>query len=142
MANFVLDTSAILAAFRGEPGNEEVRRVLRAAEASGDTTIYVPFVALMEVEYQFLREMSEDDTEYWLNVALNWPIRVLESTPEWRHKAAQVKAPGKVSLADAWVAALALDLDAELVHKDPEFDRVDGLKALRLPYDRDAGGGT
>jgi len=136
MADYVLDTSAILAAFRGEPGNEEVNRVLRVAEA-GETRVYVPFIALMEVEYQFLREMSEEDTEYWLGVALNWPIRVMESTPEWRHRAALVKAPGKVSLADAWVAALALELDAELVHKDPEFDAVDGLKAVKLPYDRD-----
>ena len=139
MADYVLDTSAILAGFRGEAGHEDVERVLRAAEADGDTRVYVPFIALMEVEYQFLREMSADDTEYWMGVALNWPIHVVESTPEWRHEAAVVKARGRVSLTDAWIAALALTLDAELIHKDPEFDSVDGLKAQRLPYDRVGG---
>jgi hypothetical protein len=37
------------------------------------------------------------------------------------------------------MAALAVLEDAELVHKDPEFDAVPGLRAVRLPYDRDLG---
>jgi len=135
MAAYVLDTSAILASFKAEEGFEEVRRVLREAEEGDDALVYVPFVAIMEVEYQFLRAMSARDAEYWLNVALSWPVQVVESSPAWRHEASLVKVPGKISLADAWVASLALLLDAELVHKDPEFDAVDGLKALRLPYD-------
>jgi predicted nucleic acid-binding protein len=53
---------------------------------------------------------------------------------------ARIKAWGRISLADAWVAALALLNDAELVHKDPEFDSVLGLRALKLPYDRDDAG--
>ncbi len=135
MAVYVLDTSAILASFKAESGFEEVRRILREADERDDVTIYIPFVALMEVEYQFLRLIGEPEVEYWMNVAMSWPVQILESTPEWRRAAAFVKAPGKVSLADAWVASLALLLDAELVHKDPEFDTVEGLKALRLPYD-------
>ena len=134
---YVLDTSAILASFKGERGFETVKAILREAERGQGTIVYVPFIAMMEVEYQFLREMSEDDVDYWLNVALNWPVELVESNPEWRHAAAQVKAPGKISLADAWVASLALLNDAELVHKDPEFEDVPNLKHLKLPYDRD-----
>lgn len=54
--------------------------------------------------------------------------------PEWRKAAARLKARAGLSLGDAWNASLALLLDAELVHKDPEFDDVKGLKSLRLPY--------
>jgi predicted nucleic acid-binding protein len=136
MAVYVLDASAILAAFKGEPGHEAVRAVLEAAELETDTAVFVPFVALMEVEYQFLRSMPLRDVEHWINVALNWPIEVVESTSEWRSAAAAVKAVDRVSLADAWVASLALLREAELLHKDPEFDSVAGLKHLRLPYDR------
>jgi predicted nucleic acid-binding protein len=135
MAVYVLDTSAILAAFKGEPGNLQVRDILEAAEVHNGTQIFVPFLALMEVEYQFLRAMPLRDVEHWINVTLNWPIEVVESTPDWRGAAAAIKAVGKVCLADAWVAALALLKDAELIHKDPEFDAVVGLKHLRLPYD-------
>jgi predicted nucleic acid-binding protein len=67
-----------------------------------------------------------------------WPVESVESYLSWRRAAARVKAQGKVSFAAAWVAALALLRDAELVHKDPEFDAVTGLKTLRLPYDREA----
>ena len=137
MANYVLDTSAILALFKSEPGHEAVTDILRRAEDEPTDHVYVPFLALMEVEYQFIRDMTEDRVQYWLNVALNWPIEVVESTPEWRHRAAAVKAPGHVSLADSWVAALALIHDADLVHKDPEFENVPNLKHLKLPYDRD-----
>ena len=139
MAVYVLDTSAILASFKAEPGFEEVSQILREANERDDVAIYIPFVALMEVEYQFLRLMEEPEVEYWMNVAMSWPVEILESTPEWRRAAAFVKAPGKISLGDAWVAGLALLLDAELVHKDPEFDAVVGLKAVRLPYDSPRG---
>ena len=47
-------------------------------------------------------------------------------------EAARVKASGQLSLADAWMAALALLHDAQLVHTDPEFDNVAGLRSVKL----------
>jgi predicted nucleic acid-binding protein len=138
MAVYVLDTSAVLAMLQFEPGYEEVERLLEQAKERPDVDrILLPFVALMEVEYRYWREIPERRVNYWANVALSWPVVLHESTPEWRRAAALVKSRGRISLADSWVAALALLNDAELVHKDPEFDAVPGLKAMRLPYDRD-----
>jgi predicted nucleic acid-binding protein len=48
-------------------------------------------------------------------------------------RAAAVKATCALSLADAWIAAAALELDATLIHKDPEFGDVAGLRQERLP---------
>ena len=59
-------------------------------------------------------------------------VSVIESNPGWGVLAADVKSRGGLSLADAWIASLALMHDAELVHKDPEFDRVEGLRSFRL----------
>lgn len=39
-----------------------------------------------------------------------------------------------VSVADAWNASLALLLNAALVHKDPEYERISGLRMVKLPY--------
>ena len=89
----------------------------------------------MEVEYKLLREIP-DETEEKIAMLLSWPTVVVESDSSWRTVAARVKSKGKISFADAWVAALALLNDAELVHKDPEFDAVEGLKSEYLPYDR------
>ena len=42
---------------------------------------------------------------------------------------------GGIDGSDAWIAALAKERNATLVHKDPEFEQVEGtIQALRLPY--------
>jgi predicted nucleic acid-binding protein len=48
-------------------------------------------------------------------------------------KAAELKARYPISLADAWIAAAALLEQADLVHKDPEFEVIVAPQ-LRLPY--------
>ena len=122
-----------------ETGADTVVNIVAEAEA-GRVEALVPFIALMELEYQLRRRYNERAALQSLHSFLGWPVTVHESTPEWRTEAAILKAHGGLSVADAWIAALALLLDAELVHKDPEFDKVRGLQALRLPYDRNQGG--
>ena len=144
MALYVLDTSAVLAVLKEELENERVVDVLRRAERGSDEVL-LPFVVSMEVRYKLLREsmiattLTESDVTHWLGVVQAWPIRRIESDLEWGEEASNIKARGRISLADAWVAALALRHDAVLVHKDPEFDAVQDLRHLRLPYDRDGG---
>ena len=55
------------------------------------------------------------------------------SVSDWA-KGCLVEIRAGLSLADAWNAALALMLGAELIHKDPEYDEVPDLKHRRLPY--------
>jgi predicted nucleic acid-binding protein len=133
MTDYVLDTSALLALFKDEEGAQEVEDILDSCTA-GDSTVYVPFMSLMEFEYSTLRAQGRASTERALLTIQAWPARRMESSPEWGRRAAQVKALGSLSVGDAWNAALALILDAELVHKDPEFDDVPELKHRRLPY--------
>jgi len=41
----------------------------------------------------------------------------------------------KSTFADAWVAATAVLYDSTLVHKDPDFEKLeDKVKVLKLPY--------
>jgi predicted nucleic acid-binding protein len=97
--------------------------------------VRLPFVALMEIEYK-LRQRKPEIVEESLSLIEEWPVALTESYYSWRREAARVKAEAKVSFADAWIAALALLGDAELVHKDPEFENVNGLRQRRLPYGR------
>ena len=138
MATYTFDTSAVIAHLREEPGGERVRDLLRAARDGEDVRIYLPFVAIMEMQYKFMRDLPEERVRYWTNVVRNWPVEIVESSPEWSWLAAEIKSAGRLSLADAWMASLALMNDSELVHKDPEFESVDQLRDVRLPYDRDA----
>lgn len=131
MAGYVLDTTAVIAIILREEGAGTVRDAIYSPD-----NVRLPFLVLMEVEYKLLQVKPEAVNEA-LSLIGSWPVLQVESYYRWRREAAQVKANAKLSFADAWVASLALLNDADLIHKDPEFDGVPGLKALRLPYDRD-----
>ncbi len=136
MSFYVLDTSAIMCVLFQEDGAETVMEILRRSTGSPeqDDAVFVPFIALMETEYWLLRRLSTREAEETLFLVENWPLEVQESNPDWRHVAAKVKARGSLSVADAWIASLAILHQCELVHKDPEFDQVDELAVVRLPY--------
>ncbi|HEV7787046.1 MAG TPA: PIN domain-containing protein, partial [Thermoanaerobaculia bacterium] len=116
MADYVLDTSAVLALFKDEEGAQEVEDILDAC-AAGDSVAYLPFMSLMEFEYSTLRAQGMPAIERALMTIQAWPVKRMESSPDWGRKAARVKSEVSLSIADAWNAALALMLDAELVHK-------------------------
>ena len=111
-----------------EDGWETVRAIINGAEP-----VFVPFVVLTEVEYRLLQLRAERAEQDILTLEA-WPVEIVESNRDWRRTAARLKAHHSISFADAWVAGLALLNDADLVHKDPEFDAVTELKHLRLPY--------
>lgn len=127
----VLDTSAIIAVLKAEPEAGPVMDILQAAK-EGRSRVTIPFLALMEVEYTVLRRLGPERTDAVLAIIESWPADIVESNPEWRHKAAQIKAQGGLSLADAWMAALSILSDSALVHKDKEFDKVADLRSVRL----------
>ena len=129
---FVLDTSAIITVLNQEDGVDEVLSLINRAREQSDL-LYIPFIALMELEYLLLRKLTPEETMAILSLVNAWPIEVPESTEEWRNQAALVKSTTILSVADAWIAAFALIEKAELMHKDPEYDQVIGLQAIRLP---------
>ena len=137
MAPYVLDTSAILCVLYQEEGADQVVEILGTTQGGDQPrgiSVLVPFVALMEVEYWLLRRLTVGEVERTLLLIQRWPVEIAESNEEWRHRAARVKAVNPLSLADAWIASLAMLHGAELVHKDPEFDLVTGLESRHLPY--------
>jgi predicted nucleic acid-binding protein len=137
---YVLDTSALMTVLNAEPGTETLLEILDAAGAEGETgeaessTILMPFLALMEVEYLILRKLGADAARHALSLLKAWPVELVESSETWRREAARIKASFPLSVADAWICSLATLKAASLVHKDPEFDAVAGLNSLRLPY--------
>ena len=124
---YVLDTSALVSYFKDEAEADQVEAVLRQQD-----DLLVPFMTLMEIRYVLRREYSLARVEQTIETLRGSGISVIESNPGWGVRAADVKSRGGISLGDAWIASLALMHDAELVHKDPEFDRVEGLRSYRL----------
>jgi predicted nucleic acid-binding protein len=133
MTNYVLDTSALLTLFKDEDGAQDVEEILEVC-GKGRSKAYLPFMSLMEFDYMVLRTQGRSAVDGAIRMVQAWPVEKVESYPEWGRKAAWIKSRVPLSVADAWNAALALILDAELVHKDPEYDQVRGLRHRRLPY--------
>jgi predicted nucleic acid-binding protein len=114
----------------GEPEAPTVARILDRVRAGKDELL-LPFIMLMEVRYRLLRDYPRD-AGAGVAIVQSWRGRVVESHPAWGAAAAEVKAGGGLSLADAWIASLALMQDATLVHKDAEFERVPELRSVHL----------
>jgi predicted nucleic acid-binding protein len=106
-----------------EPGAQEVAEVLE-----GDDAVALPFMVLMEIRYVLLRGLPQDRVDQVLTTLRASGADILESDPSWGALAAEVKSRGGLSLADAWIAALALRRQAVLIHRDPEFEPVPALQ--------------
>ena len=80
----------------------------------------------MEILYRVWKDEGELAGKLALQQCLALPLNWVELSDELLRRAAEIKALNALSLADAWIAAAAIEHDAVLVHKDPEF------KALAL----------
>ncbi len=124
---YVLDTSSLVSYFKDEPEADQVEFVLRQPD-----DLMIPFMTMMELRYVLLRAYSVSQVDQIIETLRSCGASIVESSPVWGIQAAEIKARGGLSLGDAWIAALAVMHNAELVHKDPEFDRVEGLRSVRL----------
>ncbi len=133
MNGFLLDTSALLTLRDNEPGAEQVSQLLLQAQ-NGGLPCYGCFMTLMEVFYRVWKDEGESAGREAYADCQALPIDWLHESPELLIRAASVKATHPLSLADAWIAAAALENSVALVHKDPEFENLPGLLEERLPY--------
>ena len=131
---YVLDTSAWFTLIEDEAGADRVQELLEQARA-GEIVVLVSFMSYMEVYYITLQERDENEARARLNLMAALPGLRVDSTAALGLLAGELKAKHRLSVADAWIAALARERNATLVHKDPEFEQVEAtLKMLKLPY--------
>ncbi len=131
---YVLDTSAILAYIEDEDGADIIEDLLIKAEQN-DATIFVAFVSLTEVMYITLQEKDEATAQARVDLIKSLSLTVEESSEPLNYRAARLKAKNRISLADAYIAALCQEQDGLLVRKDPEFDNLSStISQHRLPY--------
>ena len=116
----VLDSHALIALLRDEPGAEGVAHILERA-GQRDLPVHMTEVNYAEVQYIIRRK---DGDAAWANVANELKAAPIEFHPATRRLAdlaADFKARFKMSLADAFAAALAKEKKTELVTGDPEL---------------------
>jgi len=131
----VLDSHALLALLRDEPGGEAVAQILERAGAR-DQPVHMTEVNYAEVQYMIRRK---DGDAAWATIAGELKAAPIEFHPADRRladTAADFKARFKISLADAFAAALAKEKKAELVTGDPEFRAL--AKEIKIAWLKEA----
>lgn len=134
--NYVFDTSAIFAFIKAEAGSGIVENILKNAK-KGRCKVYLSFISLMELYYVTWQEKDESTAKELIILIKSLPVQCVDSNERITLSAGRIKANHKVSVADAFVAATAIDKGAILVHKDPEMKVLSKyIETLELPYKR------
>ena len=128
MKKYILDTSALFSLIEEDAGRDRVAAILQKEE------FILPFITLLEMHYitHQGQGLHEADRRY----AVLKQSNVLWSFDEpTLLTAARIKAENHISLADSMIAAVAIQKQAVLVHKDPEYECLENqLEMEALPY--------
>ena len=111
-----------------------MENILTLAE-KGKCTGYLSFASFMEIYYITWMSKGESAAKELLILVRSLPLQRVDSTERITLSAGRIKALHRLSVADAFIAATAIDKNAVLVHKDPELKVMSKLiETLELPY--------
>ncbi len=133
MAHFVLDSYALLAFFRNEPGGEKVEQFLNEA-ATDKHELYMTCINAGEVFYMSYRKDGTDKAEIAWKALLQFPIHIIDADLDFSLAAARIKARYSISYADAFAAALTIKRKATLITGDDEFDALIKEPNFKVKY--------
>lgn len=121
----VLDSFALLSFLRDEPGAEMVAALMEKAEERRQP-LQMTEVNYAEVQYIIRRKDGEAAWRIVADELVTLPIEFRPADRLLADQAADFKTRFKLSLADAFAAALAKIRKTELITGDPEFKQVEG----------------
>ena len=132
--NYVLDTSAIFTLTKGEDGSDTVEDILYLA-GKGKCTVNLSFASFMEIYYITWMAKGESAAKELIILVKSLPVQKIDSNERITLSAGRIKALHRLSVADAFIAATAIDRKSVLVHKDPELKVISQYtEILELPY--------
>jgi predicted nucleic acid-binding protein len=129
MKTYVLDSYALLAYLEGEPSGKQVTSLFEDA-IDNKIGLLMSVINWGEIYYIALREGGNERAELYLETVKDLPLEVIEADRDITLEAAKFKANNKMSYADAFAAALAIQNNATLVTGDNEFKPLE--KKIRI----------
>lgn len=121
---FVLDSHAILALLENEKGQERVANLLEASQ-NNEIQLFLSLINWGEVLYILERERGAEVISELETELDEMPIILMPVDRTRIRAAARIKSAYPVSYGDAFVIALAQELEATVVTGDPEFKKVE-----------------
>ncbi len=123
MKTTVLDASAMLAMFFGQPGVETMRALFHSA-SEGDRPVFISAVNWAEVLYKMEGKHGKAGYDTARRFEHTTTLEVVPVDRELAEAAALLKNQFLLGLADAFAVALAKNKKAELAATDYEFKSV------------------
>ena len=120
----VLDASAMLAMFFGDPGVEQMRELFHKA-SEADRPVFISAINWAEVLYKMERKHGKAGLETARQFERTTPLEAVPVDRELAEAAALLKNEHGLGLADAFAVALAKLKKAELATADHEFKVVE-----------------
>ena len=120
MANTVFDSSAVLALLFDEPAAEQVEQLLSQAVDQG-REVYISAVNWTEVLYRVRYIQGDAGVKAARQFEHETTLSVVDADRELAEIAAELKASYRLSIGDAYCAALAKHMKAVLVTGDQEL---------------------
>ncbi len=127
----VLDASAMLAMFFGQPGVEQMRELFHKASET-DKPVFISAVNWAEVLDKMERKHGKAGLDTARQFEGTTPLEAVPVDRELAEAAAGLKVTHNLGLADAFAAALAKSMKAELVTADTEFKSVE--KEIKISW--------
>jgi predicted nucleic acid-binding protein len=122
----LLDSFAIMALAKREPGFEKVKASLQQARKTSQPAL-INEMNIGEVYYSLIRDWSLEQADRFLSSFLLLPVERVHNSYEDILEAARIKARFRLSFADAFAVATALRTKAVILTGDREFEAVAGL---------------
>lgn len=124
MKRTVLDSYAVLTFLFKEKGYEKVLELFEKA-AQADQVLFIAATNWAEVRYMVERKAGAGRWNEVRHKLLGLPLEVVPADQALAELAGEIKASGKMSLADCFAAVLAKQKKADLYTGDPEFKAVE-----------------
>ena len=131
MKRYVFDSYALLVLFRKESGYEKVIEVLEEV-GSDKAEGFIAAVNIGEIYYITFRKQGRFKADMAVEAVKSLKLEIEDADLELSLKAANFKAQYKMSYADCFAAALALQKDAVLVTGDKEFKQLE--KKIKIKW--------
>jgi len=117
----LLDTSAFLAYYFGEPGMERVRAIL----AEPESTVGICVVSATEFWGRLKAENHEGSfTSEWAEYRELFELVAVDESAALKSVELRAAASGRLPTVNSLIAACASNSNAILVHRDPHFQNI------------------
>ena len=134
---FILDACALIALLAGEPGAENVKKIIQDA-IDGKITVKINQINLLEVYYKVCNVYNQDEANKTIEKIKEFPIKIIIGLEETVfNEAGRIKSKYKIPLGDSIAVAECIINKGILVTSDHnDLEKIEKKENLKINWFR------